>query len=313
MAMKGSPRVTDPPATNKRLEIRLGSLVVGSDGVIGLVEQVLIDPVSRQARGLAIATRTPRRPLTVPFAAVASADGCAVQLGASGANLLQAADAQQTRARDRASETVMPHREVATRSFPTASPIAMAGRHRGAAEIDHGLAALTPLTAGQTVLCRDGTVGHIDLVLLDEQTHCVTHLVVRCSDARRRDVRVPLWWLSEITLDHLVLDAAWEQLDRCPGYRPDDEITGDVQATVLRLSALDPKDFWQIEVRTRAGIVELHGLTRTDCARATLERLTSELKGVVAVRNGVKQLKAKAATDRDRSTPDGASGWSGTS
>jgi osmotically-inducible protein OsmY len=66
---------------------------------------------------------------------------------------------------------------------------------------------------------------------------------------------------------------------------------------VLRLFTLDPRDLWQVEVRTHDGIVELRGITRTDWARATLERLTREIAGVVAVQNTVQKLASARSAE----------------
>jgi hypothetical protein len=277
-------------ATSERLEIRMKSVVIGIDGELGLVEQIRFDPVSGQAREMVVTSRALENPITVPMEAVSSADASAVRVGMSTTDLRQKADDEQDDARgDGPPRPIFHGRDVAA---PRNSSLSYSGVNssRDTAGIDRPHLELLPLTAGQTVVCRDGSVGHIDRVLLDERTRSATHIVVRCSDARRRDLIVPLWWASEVTPDRVDLDAAWAQLNSCPGYRPDDEITSDVRATVLRLSVLDPKDLWQVEVWTHDGVVELRGITRTDWARATLERLTREIHGVVAVRNTVEGL-----------------------
>jgi hypothetical protein len=176
----------------------------------------------------------------------------------------------------------------------------------GGAAIDS--AVLAPLSAEQSVICRAGTVGHIDIVLVDARTRSATHVVVRCSDARRPDVRVPLWWTMQITPEWLVLDTSWDQIERCPGYRPDSEITEDVRAAVQRLAALAPRDFWPLDVQTRDGIVELHGMSGSAWARETLQRLARGLKGVVDVRDTGDQPDAAFASDRAESNQGAASG-----
>ena len=278
-------------ATSERLEIRMKSVVIGIDGELGLVEQIRFDPVSGQARELIVTSRALESPITVPMEAVSSADGSAVRMGVSSAGLRQTAAKEEEYTRsDEPWRPILRGREV---TAPWDSSLSTGG---GAPPNDAGIGrtrlGLLPLTAGQTVLCRDGSLGRIDRVLLEEKTRSPTHIVVRCTDDRRHDVIIPLWWVSEVTPDRIAVDATWTQLNSCPGYRPDDEITGDVQATVLRLFTLDPRDLWQVEVRTHDGIVELRGITRTDWARATLERLTREIAGVVAVQNTVQELSA---------------------
>jgi BON domain len=267
------------------------SIVIGSDGELGLVEQIRFDPVSGQARELVVTSRALESPITVPMDAVSSADGSAVRVGMSAVALRQTSAKEDEHTRgDEPWRPILRGREVTApwdSSLSTGPDMSPSDTGTG-----RGHQGLPPLTTRQTVLCRDGSLGRIDRVLLEEKSRNPTHIVVHCTDDRRHDVTIPLWWISEVTPDRVAVDAAWTQLNSCPGYRPDDEITGDVQATVLRLSALDPKDLWQVEVWTHDGVVELRGITRTDWARATLERLTREIAGVVAVRNTVQELSA---------------------
>ena len=284
-------------ATSERLEIRMKSIVIGIDGELGLVEQIRFDPVSGQAHELVVTSRALESPITVPMDAVSSADGSAVRVGMSAIALRQtsAKEDEHTRS-DEPWHPLHRGRDV-TAPWNSSSLSTGGGAPSNDAGIGRTRVGLLPLTAGQTVLCRDGSLGRIDRVLLEEKTRSPTHIVVRCTDDRRHDVTIPLWWVSEVTPDRVAVDATWTQLKSCPGYRPDDEITGDVRATVLRLFTLDPKDLWQVEVRTHDGIVELRGITRTDWARATLERLTREIAGVVAVQNTVQELASARSAE----------------
>jgi hypothetical protein len=283
------------PVTSDRLAIRLKSIAMTHGGEVGWVDKVMVEPMSWHAHALIVAGPPPQGQITVPIQAVFSADGTVTRMELGSKTPLGTLD--------------VPGHPPSHAG--TVRPMAKTRRAvRGAAVDASGLA---PLSAAQSVICRGGAVGHIDLVLVDTRTSSATHLVVRCSDARRPDARIPLWWTAQITPERLVIDASWDQIDSCPGYRPDDEISEDVRAAVQQLAALDPRDFWPLDVRTRDGIVELSGMPQTGWVREMLQRLTRGLKGVVDVRDGGdrSQTELAAGHGNSRSGPssDEANIW----
>lgn len=275
--------------TSDLLAIHLGSIAMTHGEEIGWVDQVLVEPMSWRAHALIVAGPPPQHQVTVPIQTVLSADGKATRMNVATRTPLNPLNVPAQRPVDAGPER----------------PLSKMGWTAGGAVID--LAVLASLSATQSVVCRAGTVGHIDAVLVDARTRSATHVVVRCSDARRPDVRVPLWWTMQITPERLVLDTSWDQIDRCPGYRPDSEITEDVRAAVQRLAALAPRDFWPLDVQTRDGIVELHGMSGSAWARETLQRLARELKGVVDVRDAGDPPDAEFALDYAASNPGATS------
>ena len=54
----------------------------------------------------------------------------------------------------------------------------------------------------------------------------------------KRDIIVPLDWVSEIASDHIVIDAEPRQLEQLPEYRLDDEIAEDIRQALYMDSAL---------------------------------------------------------------------------
>jgi hypothetical protein len=271
--------------TSDLLAIHLGSIAVTHGEEIGWVDHVLVEPMSWRAHALIVAGPPPQHQVTVPVQAVLSADGRATRMNVDTYTPLNPLNVPDQRPVDAG-----PGRSLSEMGWTA-----------GGAVTDP--AVLASLSAEQSVICRAGTVGRIDVVLVDARTHSATHVVVRCSDARRPDVRVPLWWTMQITPERLVLDSSWDQIDHCPGYRPDSEITEDVRAAVQRLAALAPRDFWPVDVQTRDGIVELHGMSGSAWARETLQRLARGLKGVVDVRDRGDQREAKFALDHAASNP----------
>ena len=157
-----------------------------------------------------------------------------------------------------------------------------------------------PIRAGQAVVCRDGNVGPLELVLLDPTSRRATHFVVRRGGLLGRDTIVPIEWVRELGRDRIFLDFTRHELELLPEYRPDDEITADVLDLLWYRSELDQDDLRYVEARTTDGIVELRGLTRTEWARAMIQEHARRARGGLGVRNRVQSCEAQAEAIRRR-------------
>lgn len=146
--------------------------------------------------------------------------------------------------------------------------------------------AIVVVSEGMEVVCRDGRVGRVVLVLLDRQTHHATHIVVRQGWLTRRDIIVPLDWAVEIGDRRIVLDARDWQIDQLPDYRPDEEIAEDVRQALYDAPQFhDGADFFAMQVSVRDGIVTLRGNVRSSVRRIEAERIARRVRGVLDVRN----------------------------
>jgi uncharacterized protein YrrD len=166
-----------------------------------------------------------------------------------------------------------------------------------------------PIRHGQKVVCSDGHVGRVDLVLLDPRSRRVAYLVVRKGRWLGRDTIVPIEFVRDITRDQVVVDLTRAQLEGLPDYRPDWEITSDVIDALWYRSGLRPVDLYFVEVRTEDGIVELNGHTLTREAIHTIERIARSIRGVLDVRNNLRVFDAvPKPLDRSRRGRRGATG-----
>jgi hypothetical protein len=84
---------------------------------------------------------------------------------------------------------------------------------------DHGRR-LLPIRRGQRVVFRDREVGVVDHVLVDPDTHQVTHFVVRAGPHAPKDTTVPVDWVARVEEESVVVDAGPEHLDALPARAP---------------------------------------------------------------------------------------------
>jgi sporulation protein YlmC with PRC-barrel domain len=256
--------------------------VVGIDGGLGRVQQVLISPDSGDVSGLVLG----RRPLfdrrvAVPIEAFDQSTDDEVRLRLTVAHLNRLADRQQGKT----------------------PPEALL--HESGRSTTRGRAVTRPLKAAQRVVCRGGDVGSVVLVLLDAATRRTTHLVVRPPDLLGRDRMVPLDWIREITDERIVLGSAHDQFEQLPEYRADEEITAAVVSQLWCRSDVDPGDLRHVTVRTRDGGVALGGKTGTNRSRTAIETRARGVRGVLGVRNRLRTFEALSMASRARNAAAG--------
>ncbi|MCC6177282.1 MAG: BON domain-containing protein [Chloroflexi bacterium] len=246
--------------SNERFVLRPGALVVGADDSLGWIEALLATPGSGQISGFVLSDGPLfDRGVTVPIETVVRTEDSRVHVWLTAAQVNHLADL---------------HSRDSVRS-----PIPQERR----------------IQAGQRVTCRDGEVGQLVLVFVDPQSDQVTHLVVRRGGLPGREVIVPIAWVREITDDPIVLEAGSPALDQQPAYRPDDEITDAVSSLLWYRSDVHLADLRYVRARTRNGVVELGGKTRTEQSRLAIDGLVRGVRGVLGVRNELRTFEALSA------------------
>jgi osmotically-inducible protein OsmY len=279
---------------SERLEIRTGAEVLGAEGNIGRVGRVIVSPVSREVTALEV-TRPLRPSVVLPIEAVRGANPDTVQtdLTAAGVDTLPvcgddafcAPPGDWRSPTGHAAEHVLlrlPRRPDLDRLEP-----ARAGR------LD-ATAGGMPVRAGQEVVGLDGRIGSLREVLLDSASRRVTHFVMQPQPMDEREVIVPVEWIDGVTRDRITLHVGEEQLDRLPVYRSDEQITDAVLDVLWYRSDLSAEDLRHVDIRTRDGIVELSGYTRTDGASSAIEAVVRGLDGVLGVRNRLTSFETLA-------------------
>jgi len=144
--------------------------------------------------------------------------------------------------------------------------------------------AFVTIRRGQRVLCSDGPIGRVDMVLVDAQTGRVRHLVVRRGLLFSRNVAVPADWVSTITPDAVLLEASREAIAHLPVYRPDDELERDVEEALQRDELLRVMGLL-IRVEVEDGVVRLRGHVHNRALSARAEEIARSVPGVLGVEN----------------------------
>jgi uncharacterized protein YrrD len=284
-------------SAGERFEIRPGALVVAGEDEVGRVERVVVRPGSGEVTGLVVRKGLLlRRDVVIPIEAVVDATEELVRLRLTSDELNALPEYREEEYVSPAADWRSPvGRGPAGVLFRVGGPLIGRGLRPARAGQTEPAAGGRPLRAGQRVVCRDGEVGPLDLVLLDPDSRRVTHFVVRRGGLLGRDTIVPVEWVREITRDQVVLDVYRGQLEQLPAYRPDEEITDDVLEALWDHSDLPPGELQLVGVRTRDGVVELDGHTLTEGAKATIEAVARSVPGVLGVRNRLQSLDALAA------------------
>jgi uncharacterized protein YrrD len=270
-----------------RFELRSGAEVVGPEGILGKVDRLVVSPGTGEVVGLVVRRGLlARRDLVLPLEAVEQADEERVRVRLTAAELAQLPEFREE-------EFIEPPPDWSPPGGRLSSPLLfrlptrLLQRQLTPARVGQTLpeAGGRPLKSGQRVVCRDGELGVLDLVLIDPSSRRATHFVVRAGSALGHDVIVPVEWVREISRDRVYLDVGREQVEQLPEYRPDDEITADVFDALWYGSGIDPYDLQYVEARAHDGIVELTGITRNEEVRARIEEVARTVRGVLGVQN----------------------------
>lgn len=266
----------------KRWKIKLGGLVEASDGPMGRVQQVVLNPGNKRVTTLVV-----RRgmlfgqDIVVPIEAVEDATDELIRLHLS-------SDQLQSRAAFQPAHYI-PSITAIDGYGPGQAVLSLLGQSRGDARAGQGatgeLGAV--IRAGQRVECRDGYAGKVSLVLLDGRTERVTHVVIRKGVLRSKDIMVPVEWVNEFHADHLKLAVDRDALDQLSEYLPDKEIKWAIEQALwendlIRRGVLA---YTPIEITVQDGRVTLRGHVNTSVERQRIEDIVQGVAGVQGFEN----------------------------
>lgn len=205
-------------------ELRVGAAVHGTDGDLGRIDALIIDPVSREISHLVLehSAVEPRR--MVPVGLVTAADPGQVTLSVDDAGLhaLPRFDEPAYNVPDpdfAADELVLDPGSYFLEPFATPLDGFVLADHE---RIPKGEVAVR---RGTEVVSSDGTkVGHVDEFLVDPTDGSITHLVLRQGHLLRRDddVVIPVRRATRFEDERVVLDLdlpAVEALEKIPVKR----------------------------------------------------------------------------------------------
>lgn len=266
----------------KRWEIKIGAPVEASDGPLGRVQQVVLNPGDQRVAALVVRRGVLfGQDIVVPIEAVDEATDKLIRLRLSSDQLRSQPVFQPA---DYLSFTT-----TIEGYEPGQAVFSLLGQVCGKAQAGHGAMAEpgAVIRAGQRVECRDGYTGKVDRVLLDERSGRATHFVIRKGVLRSKDIMAPVEWVSEFQPDHLKLAVDRAALEQLPEYLPDEEIEWAIEQALwedelIRHGVLA---YTPIEIAVQDGIVTLRGHVNTSVERQRIEEITQAVRGVQGLEN----------------------------
>lgn len=275
-----------------RLELKIGTPVITRDGLCGYVQHVILNPRLRRVVALVV-RRGPLPPqaVVVPIERVFDATDDAVRLQMSQAELaaLPPFDSQhyvniEIDGRYGVGEALA----AVHGGTGSAEDRALVSTHLRTDQRRSSQAELPEQTlvlrAGQRVLCSDGSVGRVALLLLDAHGQ-VRHFVVRKGRFLGRDVIVPVDWITHIDWRGVRLAVERQALERLPTYRPDHELAAEVDRTLWEDDLLRETDYDAIDITVRESVVTLSGYVGSPVSKTRAEKLARAVPGVLEVEN----------------------------
>ena len=275
-----------------RLEVKIGSAVMASDGEYGRLQQVILDP--HQERVVALLIRQNGwgkfRIVVVPEEEVDDANDNEVRLKLSREQLNALPEYKP------GTGLVVEGRkyEVNDESFavrgiqgfevgrtPTEqrpgmleNQIAQPERERLALQ----------LRAGHKVFCQDGQAGSVSLMLLDPRGE-VKGFVMHTGHLPGHDLIVPAAWVREVDRENVHLSVEKSALESLPDYDPDYVLEAEVDKALWADELLRQTDYKAISETVENGIVVLRGHVVTSANRSRAEGAAHSVAGVLDVEN----------------------------
>jgi osmotically-inducible protein OsmY/sporulation protein YlmC with PRC-barrel domain len=267
---------------SERLEFKVGTPVLTTDGALGTLRQVILDPGDGRVSGLVVRRMgIPVRDYVIPVDAVdyTANDGIRLRLTS------KEVEAQPVLNRSR---YLAPSSSVGDYSSGEAL-FSLRGGTAGTKEESEGQTGTfaRAIRAGQRVEATDGTVGKVDVVLVDKATQRATHFTVRKGLLLHRDIMVPVGWIAEIQDDVIKLGVPKAALEHLPAYVPDQQLQWAVEDALWSDPTLIESVLYEstISVSARDGVVTLRGNVRSSAQRQYIEQVAARVKGVLSINN----------------------------
>jgi osmotically-inducible protein OsmY len=269
---------------------KIGADVYCTDGRAGRLIKVVMDPHTRRVTDLIVEKGFLQKvDRVIPVWAVEEADEERIQLRVSSREL-----EEFPRYREAEFRVPLPEWEAdaryrldevihwATRYGIPIEPVRPMIRQR----VKEGVHPDQPVIGrGTRVYNVDGTVGHIDHLLVDRQTEEITHLVVRKGLFPRRLV-IPMEWVKSVSDEGVYVHATREELSRLTQHvqRADADILMEIRD---RLAAVEEFDLSRVVARIEDGFVRLSGQVKDVAAKRRAEAVVRSVEGVVGVENRI--------------------------
>lgn len=245
-------------------QLRFGVPVRGTDGTLGTLHQVFLEPGTLRVTHLGVRTGFffPRH-LRVPLGTVVSATEEEIRLCCT---LREAAKYRQAPRRDARS---------GGRSEDGQPP---------GASLEEALA----VGSGLKVSARDGIAGRASRLLVEGPSGQIADVIVDSGLFNRQSRRLPAAWVRSITATAVEVDATVAAVAALPRFRRDREIRADIMDAWyqdVQLRAMLPRTILNVSVRD--GVATVEGYAWSRARRQRLEERARTVPGVLEVRSAV--------------------------
>ncbi len=267
---------------------RIGADVYCTDGRAGKLIKVVMDPHTKRVTDLIVEKGfLQKEDRVIPVWAVAEANEARIQLAVSSRELQEFPRYREAEFRVPVPGwQTDPHygpEEVVHWATRYGIPIELmrpAIRQR----VKQGVDVERPVIGrGTRVYNVDGTIGHIDHLLVNRVTGEITHLVVRKGLFPRRLV-IPMELVKRVSDEGVYVHATREELSRLTQHvqRADADILAEIRD---RLAAIQEHDLRHVSVTVEDGLVRLRGAVKDVQAKRQVEAVVRDVEGVVGVEN----------------------------
>jgi osmotically-inducible protein OsmY len=135
---------------------------------------------------------------------------------------------------------------------------------------------------GTPVRNAQGTIGHVDHLLVDPESAEVTHMVVRKGLLPYYPI-VPLTKVRTVSDEAVTVSLTDDEVDALPRYKSRD--ARDIEAELRDRLGESPLDFSKVEMSIEGGIVLLVGWVPHIGAKRRAEAIARSIEGVIDVQN----------------------------
>ncbi|MFN3651269.1 MAG: BON domain-containing protein [Armatimonadota bacterium] len=232
--------------------LRFDAAIEGSDGPVGSLDQILVDPGTGRVRGLIARTGfLSWRKVQLPWRAVVDASEETLELSLSTRDVWELRERQPKRGGP----------ELAA----AASPVA--------------------LRSALPVAALDGPAGHLRQLRVDAVTGELVELVIESGLFCRQSRRIPAAWIGRITSSGIELDALLSAVAGQPHYRSDRELRAEILEAWFYDDLLRPILLrTSLDAKVREGVATLEGYVWSSDRRWRLIDRARSVSGVVEVR-----------------------------
>jgi hypothetical protein len=127
---------------------------------------------------------------------------------------------------------------------------------------------------GQQVICTNGHVGKVSMILADPSGR-VKGLTMKSGSLLNRDLIVLATWVQEVDQDHT------QALETVPEYGPDEALGTEIDTALWRDETLRNTDYKAIDIAVHDGNVRLRGHVTTSANKKRAEVALRPLRGVL--------------------------------